>query len=205
MIDDPRHLVAKGYDAVADAYLERFGLSAVRQKWLDRLTENLPATDGRVLDLGCGAGIPVARDLSALGHSVVGVDGSSQQIVRARQNVPAATFVVADMCEVEFEPDSFDAIAAFYSMTHIPPDQQGLLIAKIAGWLRLGGVLIASFGTGMAGEWTGEWLGTTMYFGHGGDEATLKHLADAGLKVRHALVERQDNEDAEFLWIEAVK
>jgi SAM-dependent methyltransferase len=200
-----RRLVATGYDDIADAYLDRFGVSAVRQKWLGRLIECLPSKGGRVLDLGCGAGIPVARDLAALGHSVLGVDGSAQQIVRARRNVPEAAFIQADMCEVEFETASFDAVGAFYSITHIPAAQQGHLISRIAFWLKPGGTLVASFGAGEAGEWIGEWLGTNMFFGNSGEEATLKCLQDTGLNVRRCLVERQDNEDAAFLWIEAAK
>jgi hypothetical protein len=66
-------------------------------------------------------------------------------------------------------------------------------------------VLIASFGTGTAGEWTGEWLGTAMYFGHSGEAETLKFLIDSRLSIRRSRVERQDNEDAAFMWIEAVK
>jgi SAM-dependent methyltransferase len=205
MDTNPRHLVVAGYNEIADTYLDRFGVSAVRQKWLGHLIESLPSKGSRVLDLGCGAGIPVARDLAALGHSVLGVDGSAQQIVRARRNVPAATFIEADMCEVDFETAYFDAVGAFYSITHIPPAQQGQLISKIALWLKPGGTLIASFGAGEAGEWTGEWLGTMMFFGHGGEEATLNCLRDAGLKVRRRSVEQQDNEDAAFLWIEAGK
>jgi SAM-dependent methyltransferase len=205
MSTDSRHLVAAGYDAIADAYLDRFGVSAVRQKWLEQLIKSLPAKGGRVVDLGCGAGIPVARDLAALGHSVVGIDGSARQIGRARRNVPAATFIEADMCDVELDGGLFDAVGAFYSITHIPPAQQGRLISKIASWLKPGGTLIASFGAGEPGEWTGEWLGTTMFFGHNDEEATLKCLREADLNVRRSLVERQDNEDAAFLWIEAVK
>jgi SAM-dependent methyltransferase len=200
-----RHLVAAGYDDIADAYLERFGVSVVRQKWLDRLIESLSSRGCRVLDLGCGAGIPVARDLVALGHSVIGVDGSAQQIVRARRNVPTATFIEADMCELKFETASFDAVGAFYSITHIPPAQQGCLISKIALWLKPGGTLIASFAAGDAGEWIGEWLGTTMFFGHSSTDATLRCLHDAGLNVRFSLVEQQDDDDAAFLWIEAAK
>ncbi len=202
---NPKHLVAAGYNEIADTYLDRFGVSAVRQKWLGHLIESLPAESGRVLDLGCGAGIPVARDLVALGHTVVGVDGSRQQIVRARRAVPAATFIEADMCEVEFDAASFDAVGAFYSMTHIPPAEQGQLISKIALWLKPGARLIASFGVGEAEEWIGEWLGTRMFFGHGSEEATLNGLRDAGLNVRRHSVEQQDNEDAAFLWIEAEK
>jgi SAM-dependent methyltransferase len=202
---NPRHLVAAGYDAVADAYFDRFGVSVVRRKWLGRLMDSLRPEGDRVLDLGCGAGVPVARDLAALGHAVVGVDVSAQQILRARHNVPTATFIEADMCEVKFEPTSFDAVGAFYSVTHVPPAQQGDLVSKIALWLRPGGALVASFAAGEAGEWIGEWLGTTMFFGHCSEDATLRHLHDAGLKVRRSAIERQDNEDAAFLWIEAAK
>src|SRR6478752_2527859 len=119
MASDPKYLVAAGYDDVADAYLERFGVSAVRQKWLGRLVDSLPADGGRVLDLGCGAGIPVARDLAALGHAVIGVDASAQQILRARKQVPLATFIQADMCDVALEAGSFDAVGAFYSIAHV--------------------------------------------------------------------------------------
>ncbi len=205
MTSKPEHLVAAGYDEVADAYLERFGVSAVRQKWVGRLVDSLPAGGGRVLDLGCGAGIPVARDLAALGHAVMGVDGSTQQILRAGRNVPLATFIQADMCDVQFEAGSFHAVAAFYSITHVPAVQQGPLILKIARWLKPGGVLVGSFGTGAPGEWIGEWLGTTMFFGHNGEAETLKYLSDAGLIVRNSSIERQDNEEASFLWIEVTK
>jgi SAM-dependent methyltransferase len=205
MSNDPKRIVVSGYDEVAHVYLERFGVSTVRQKWVGRLIDGLPTGGVRVLDLGCGAGIPVARDLTALGHAVVGVDVSAQQIIRARRNVPKATFLEADMCEAEFEAGSFHAVGAFYSITHIPPTQQGPLIANIAAWLKPGGMFVASFGSGAAGEWTGEWLGTTMFFGHNGEAETLRCLADSGLRVRDSSVEKQDNEEAAFMWIEAVK
>jgi SAM-dependent methyltransferase len=203
--NDPKRIVVSGYDEVANVYLERFGVSTVRQKWVGRLIDGLPAGGGRVLDLGCGAGIPVARDLVALGHAVVGIDMSAQQVARARRNVPEATFLEADMCEVAFEVGSFHAVGAFYSITHIPRTQQGPLIAKIASWLKPGGMFVASFGSGAAGEWTGEWPGTTMFFGHNGEAETLRCLADSGLRVRDSSVEKQDNEEAAFMWIEAVK
>ena len=43
-----------------------------------------------------------------------------------------------------------------------------------------------------------------MFFSHVGEEQTSKCIRDAGLTVRRSLVEQQDNEDATFLWIEAV-
>ena len=80
MSNDPKRIVVSGYDEVANVYLERFGVSTVRQKWIGRLINGLSAAGrGRALDLGCGAGIPVARDLTALGHAVIGVDGSANR------------------------------------------------------------------------------------------------------------------------------
>lgn len=205
MTNEARRVVLDGYDRVADAYLQRFGISTVRQRWLDRLLASLPPSGGRILDLGCGSGVPVGRALAAAGHLVVGVDGSSEQIVRARQNVPEATFIKADMCGVTFDLRSFDAVSAFYSITHVPAPQQVELIASISTWLKPSGTFIASFGTGMSGDWTGEWLGTTMFFDHPGEDAILHSLADARLEVRQLSIEKQDNEEVAFTWIEATK
>ena len=147
MIKDPRRLVAIGYAGIVDAYLDRFEVSAVRQRWLAYLVESLPSERGRVLDLGCGAGVPVARELAALGHAVVGVDGSAQQIARASRNVPTATFIEADMCGIEFEAASFDTVGAFYSTAHVPAAEQRQLISRTTSWLKPGVVGI------MIGHW----------------------------------------------------
>src|SRR5580693_7220604 len=66
---------------------------------------------------------------------------------------PRRRFLEADMCEIAFEVGSFHAVGAFYSITHIPPTQQGPLIANIAAWLKPGGMFVASFGSGAADEW----------------------------------------------------
>ena len=117
--DDQKQLVALGYDCIADTYLERFGGSSVRTAKLAELIEQLPA-DASVLDLGCVAGIPVARELVRLGFDVTGVDAAEGQIERARRNVPQARFFQADMAAVQFAPETFDAVSAFYSVTHLP-------------------------------------------------------------------------------------
>lgn len=205
MATNPKRLVAAAYDSIADAYFERFGLSSVRQKWLYRLMDTLPYRDGRVLDLGCGSGIPVARELTSAGHSVLGVDGSGQQIVRARRSVPGAKFIQADMSKVQFDAGCFDAVGAFYSITHVPAAEQGPLFMKIAEWLKPGGTFVGSLGTGLGGDWIGDWMGTTMFFSHNSEVTSLALLHEAGLTVQQSEVERQDNEDAEFLWVLAVK
>jgi SAM-dependent methyltransferase len=205
MATDPKRLVATAYDAIAETYLGRYAVSSVREKWLGRLIENMPAQGRDVLDLGCGAGIPVARELIGRGFSVTGVDVSTEQISRARANVPEAKFIQADMSAMAFDAECFDAIGAFYSITHIPAAEQGDLFKRIANWLKPGGVFVASLGTGASGDWIGEWLGATMFFSHNSEATSLTLLADAGMVVHQAEVEQQDNEEASFLWIVAIK
>ena len=137
MTDDPKSIVATGYDLIAEGYVERYGRSSVRDQWLARLIALLP-TKSRVLDLGCGSGVPVARELARRGHDVVGIDGSARQLSLARLNVSNAHFIHADMTRVEIAPSSFDAVAAFYSITHIPRDEHAHLLGRIASWSILG-------------------------------------------------------------------
>ncbi len=131
MTDDPNSLVATGYDLIAEGYLERYGSSRVRDQWLEKLIALLPR-NSRILDLGCGPGVPVGRELATRGYEVVGVDGSACQISLARLNVPKAHFIHADMTSVDIAPASFDAAAAFYSITHVPRDEHAALLRRIS-------------------------------------------------------------------------
>jgi len=79
MTRDPKLVVAHGYDVIAGTYLEHHGQSVVRDRWLREMSARLPEA-ARVLDLGCGAGVPVAHRLTERGLDVVGVDGSIEQI-----------------------------------------------------------------------------------------------------------------------------
>jgi ubiquinone/menaquinone biosynthesis C-methylase UbiE len=55
-------------------------------------------------------------------HVVTGVDISAAQLVAARRNVPTARFVHADMATIDFPADSFDGVAALYSISHLPSE-----------------------------------------------------------------------------------
>jgi SAM-dependent methyltransferase len=205
MTENSKQLVRAGYDQISEKYHELFGVSSVRQEWAGRLMSGLPEAGGRVLDLGCVAGLPVAKDLCAGGHRVVGIDGSAEQIARAKANVPQAEFILADMASVAFENGSFDGVGAFYSMTHLPADEQCRLIRKVSAWLRPGGVFVASFGAGGAGAWSGEWLGVPMFFDHNDEATTLKTLEANRFFIERAEVQKQDNEETSFFWVKAIR
>jgi SAM-dependent methyltransferase len=201
--DDVTRTVSIGYDRVADDYLELFGVSSVRQRKLDEFIERLPP-GAAVLDLGCGAGVPVAKALTEQNFEVTGVDISIGQIERARRNVPAATFVQGDMGSLNFAPDTFDGVCAFYSVTHVPRDEHRTLVRPISEWLRPGGIFIASLGAS-SGDWTGSWLGVPMFFSHSDPSEAEQIIRDAGLVLELSELVEQDNEAATFLWMIAQK
>jgi SAM-dependent methyltransferase len=180
-VDDPKHLVRTGYDALSVRYDEAYS-SAAKYPWLDGLISSLPSAAAAV-DLGCGSGVPVLRDLVAAGHRVTGVDFSPVQVRRARQLVPAATVLETDLTAVRFSPGSLDAVLAFYSIIHVPLPEQPALLHRIAGWLRPGGLFAATLGfeawTGTDADWLGG--GTPMWWSHADAATNRRWLLDTGL------------------------
>jgi len=181
MSADPQKIIESGYDAVAERYLATFAEDVPddpRVRFVGELADYLP--DGaRVLELGCGAGVPATALLSQR-FDVLGVDISGGQLALAAQRVPAATFRKADMTALELPEASFDAVTAFYSFIHIPRAEQLPLLAKIARWLRPGGLLLASFGRGGSADEVEPWLGVPMFFASHDPATNLGHLAEAG-------------------------
>jgi ubiquinone/menaquinone biosynthesis C-methylase UbiE len=148
LLDLVKKIVEAGYDAIARTYLTWSAQIAddPRLHYLDEFDSRLD-TGAKVLELGCGAGIPVTRKLAER-HDVLGIDLSQQQIDLAQTNVPTARFEKADMTALDFPDGTFDGIAAFYSILHVPRAEQPALLAKIARWLKPGGLFLASLGTG---------------------------------------------------------
>lgn len=109
---DGKRAVEAGYDQIAEQYLaQKDPADPLTLAALERATAGLPPT-AAILDLGCGAGVPVTRWLAAR-FAVTGVDLSARQIALARELVPAATFHQADMTTLDFPPATFDVVVSF--------------------------------------------------------------------------------------------
>jgi SAM-dependent methyltransferase len=205
-MSDPRvRIVAEGYDAIADGFAEWRDriVGDPRRWWADQLGSRLPDS-ARVLELGCGAGLPDTK-LLAQRFRVTGVDVSAEQIERARANVPTATFIEADFTSLELEPGSLDAVAAFYVLNHVPRDLLAPLLARIHSWLVPGGYFLSAFGTSDTESWVGEWLGTTMFFSSFPPETTRRFLTEAGFELVldevGRMTEPMPDGDVGFHWV----
>jgi SAM-dependent methyltransferase len=147
--------------------------------WVTGLTDLL-RPGARVLNLGCGAGIPATQELADHGPQVIGADFSAVQLLHAQRLVPAASLVQADMTALHLKPASLDAVVSFYALIHVPLADQQALFPRIRDWLRPGGLFLAIVG---AQRWTGteRYLGTSMFWDHADTGTYLRWLQAAGL------------------------
>lgn len=164
---------ASGADAFAHTEAEH-------RAWLAPLFARL-RPGSRVLDLGCGCGVPDAA-LLATRYRVLGVDLSEVQVRRARALVPGARFRRADLTELRFPRGTFGAVLAFYSTIHVPLREQRPLFRRIHAWLASGGLLLATVGARAWRATEDDWLGSgaRMYWSHAGAGTYARWFREAG-------------------------
>jgi len=190
-MENMRKSVKDAYNLCADAY----GLNRdifPNQKYLEKLNTHLKA-NSQILDVGCGAGIPVDDYLVLKGHHLTGVDISEKQIELAKINVPEATYLVGDMSEMDFQQNSFDAIVSFYAIFHIPKEDHLELFKRIFNLLKDGGLFLATLGYE---EWESceEFCGVTMHWSHYDKDKNLQLVKQTGFEIITAEVDESGGE-----------
>jgi ubiquinone/menaquinone biosynthesis C-methylase UbiE len=201
-------LVRDGYDATAAKYAAYATASPShpRRVWLEDLLGHLrPAS--KILDLGCGPGVPTGASIVDAGHDLVGVDISSGQIELANQRVPSARFITANMMDVHFEPAEFDAIVALFSFTHVRRRHYQELFANIRRWLIPGGWFLASFGSADSPGWLEEdllGLGATNWTNSFDAATTTRLLVGARFVLYRAEIVRHDEPTGPEHWLYVV-
>ena len=166
--------VRDGYNAIANQYLETRTKKSSDVALLDNFSKHLPA-DAKVLDAGCGAGVPVAKILSER-FDVTCVDFSEKQIELARMNVPGATFLCQDMTQLDFPAQSFDGICSFYAIIHIPREEHRGLLENFYRMLKRGGVALLCLGAeDLLDDIEEDFHGSRMYWSHY-DEVTYESM-----------------------------
>ena len=132
------------FDSIGPAYEIAFADLQPRDEAIEwtmrQIQDRKPA---KVLDLGCGTGRPVCSAFADAGHDVLGVDVSDVMLSDARAKVPKATFMKADVYQLELPEQFFDAIIIFFSL--IAGTSQDLIkrqIKRAYDWLKPDGVLV---------------------------------------------------------------
>ncbi len=202
--EEHRRTVERGYDRVAEQYLAaKDPQDSLACAALEDLARDL-SPGAAVLDLGCGAGVPVTRWLVDKDFTVTGVDLSEKQLELARRLVPGATFVRADMSRLDFEPETFGAVVAFHSIIHVPRTEHPALLTDIHRWLEPGGSFLATMTLtdfeGEEGDWEG-W-GAAMRWSHYDGNTNVQMLRQSGFEIAYAEPRTgKGTGDAEETWL----
>ena len=118
--------------------------------------QRLPASGGRprVLDIACGSGFGLQM-LAEAGASVVGADLDPMALWEARRTAPGAALVRGDAGRLPFASDTFDLVASFETLEHVPAPRA--LVSELRRVLRHAGRLVLSTPNREFGP---EWLHT---------------------------------------------
>lgn len=135
-------------------------VASLEAGWLTRFVAHLPAS-AEVLDVGCGTGAPIATWLSVQGFTITGVDSSAAMLERARERLPAHTWLQADMRTLQLGR-SFAGVLAWDSFFHLDFDDQRTMFAVFADHAAPGAPLMFTSGPAH-GEAIGDFEGEPLF------------------------------------------
>ena len=123
------------YDLIADQWdNSRSDLRLGEDKFLNLFLESL-APNSLVLDMACGTGKPNAMMVAAAGHRIVGIDRSQKLLDVARENVPDARLIHAEMEDFILD-DTFDGVICWDALFHLERSTHRPILEKIRDALR---------------------------------------------------------------------
>lgn len=180
---------------------------AIAEDW-NRLRTHLPAPDlalfelfrcyippqGRVLDLGCGHGIPIAAMMTERGFTLTGVDRSERLLSLAQRAMPQQEWIQSEL--ESFEPvGHYHGVIIWDSMFHLPRHEHLTLLGKVFEALEPEGVVILSSGGSDTDlpPFTDIMLGHEFFYDAFPVPVLLRHCREMGFRIlRHELVNEPD-------------
>lgn len=156
---------AEAFDAIGDRYDEAFPHKEGQVASAEWLVKSLPA-GSRVLDLGCGTGLPTGRQLAEAGFEVVGVDLSDRMVALAQENVPTGVFHQADIADLRpggpRDLGGFDAVTAFFALLMLPRAEIPLALETVHHLLVPGGLFALSMVEADVDDFSIPFIGSTI-------------------------------------------
>jgi SAM-dependent methyltransferase len=187
-VDTDAERIIDIYERHADAWVEaRLRESSLYEReWLDRFCALVPPS-GSVLDLGCGAGEPIARYVGECGYAVTGVDSSPAMIGKFRGRLPGQQALIADMRTLSLGR-RFHGILAWDSFFHLNHEDQRRMFPIFRAHAASCAALMFTSGPAY-GEANGRLEGEPLY--HASlDAAEYRYLLeDAGFAVVATIAE----------------
>lgn len=204
MAKDMRELVKSGYNkgqydityARTDEIPENFE-KGLCDELIYRIKPN-----SKILDIGCGVGLPYDKYFSNNNLSVTGIDISEKHIEQAKKNVKTAKYFVSDFFSKDIK-GKFEAIVSFYAIFHIPRIEHKKLLEYIHSLLKKDGVILITLGIdSMRCDVNMDFAGAPMAWSSYTTEKNKKLVQDSGFEI---LIAAEDYRTERHLWVLAKK
>lgn len=197
---DEKKIVKDGYNQIAKKYLETILNNLEEMSFLQEFI-TLIKEKGKVLDAGCGAGLPYTKYLSDY-FEVIGIDISEVQIELAKKNVPKAQFYIKDMTELDFPEHTFVGILASYSIIHVPREEHYDLFVNFHRMLKSKGIaLFTLHSTDDPGSIEDDFFEATMFWNGFDKDKYLKMLKEIGFEIIWSKLVGDSLSDSKHLFV----
>jgi 2-polyprenyl-3-methyl-5-hydroxy-6-metoxy-1,4-benzoquinol methylase len=137
--------------------------SIMELPYVERIA-GLAPPPGKLLDVGCGAGEPIARYFVEKGYDVTGIDFVEEMLSLCRARFPGMTWLSMDMRQLDL-PERFDVVIAWDSFFHLTPDEQRAVLPRFSRHTAPGGVLVFTSGTTEGEAVSGDLFGDQLFHG----------------------------------------
>ncbi len=174
------------YDRYAHRWDEERPKVFYEKVWIEKLLETLPATSD-LLDLGCGAGDPIAGFILEKGFALTGIDYAPGMIALARQRYPQGNWLVGDIRDIPVEM-TFEGIFSWDGFFHLSIEEQRIALPRIIDLVKLGGTILLTVGH-YEGETTGTVCGETVYHASLSPEEYRRILTGSGFSTVEIVTE----------------
>ena len=207
MAQNMKTLVKKGYDKIE--YEKAFRITSTPNpfeiEFLNSVCERIPSK-AKILDLGCGIGIPFDLYLVGKRYALTGVDFCHRHVELARKNVPQAEFIEGDFSELSFPQETFDAVISLYAIFHVPRAEHQSLFTRVYQFLKHGGVILLTLGTSDS-EYQEEtdWFGAPMVWSSFAPREYEKMLTWIGFHILKTNFEGKPGDEEYHFWLLAEK
>lgn len=180
MTDTEQPAVIEVYQRHGQAWAKLRNKELFDTAWLDRFCALLPA-GAAVLDIGCGSGLPIGRELLRRGFNLTGVDGTPTMLSLFQLNLPDVPVHLMDMRQLALG-QRFSGLLAWDSFFHLSPADQRPMFARFQALATPGAALMFTSGNEERSA-IGNLEGDPLYHGSLDPDEYIALLDAAGFEV----------------------
>jgi len=199
-----RDIAREGYDNgnYEKAFSRNKNFNDNFEKYMCQELNSRLKSNSKILDLGCGPGIPFDHYFVEQGHTLTGIDISKKHIESAKKNVKKANFIIGDFFSNKIK-GKYDAIISFYAIFHIPRAEHKKLFEYIHSMLKKDGMILITLGIdSMKLDIENDFAGAPMAWSSYTVEKNKNIVRDSGFEILMAV---EDYRVERHLWILAMK